>query len=310
MRADDPKGSYFPKHDHPAELREGLARLARDEDGGHLHLGARLRNYFLTGLVVVGPVTITIYIAWWFINVVDAWIKPFLPRIYNPDTYLPFPVPGLGIVVSILGLTLVGALAANLLGRTMISYGELMVGRMPIVRNVYRTMKQIFESVVSTGGPEQGVQKVGLIEFPSKGLWSIVFVTGETSGEIAEVKPGGQDDMVSVFMPTGILPPTGFVCFVPRGDVIFLDMSMEDAAKVVISGGMVMPETQARLKEIAEHTIAERKSGLSRFGGGSKVASKAGAQAAEAAVGEGSDKPLSKRAQRRLKRQQQLRGEG
>ncbi len=233
-----------------AELKQDLARLATGSDRSW-HTGTRLRNYFLTGLVIVGPVTITIYIAWWFINVVDAWIKPILPKVYNPETYLPFAVPGFGLIVAILGLTMVGALAANLLGRTLISYGELMVGRMPIVRNVYRTMKQIFESVVTASGPEQPMQKVGLIEFPSKGIWSIVFVTGETSGAVLNAIPAGNDDMVSVFMPTGIVPPTGFVCFVPRKDVTLLDMSMEDAAKVVISGGMVMPETHSRLKQTA-----------------------------------------------------------
>jgi uncharacterized membrane protein len=233
-----------------AELKKGLARLAQDGDRSW-HAGTRLRNYFLTGLVIVGPVTITIYIAWWFINIVDAWIKPFLPRIYNPETYLPFPIPGFGVIVVILGLTMVGALAANLLGRTLISYGELMVGRMPIVRNVYRTMKQIFESVITASGPDQPVQKVGLIEFPSKGLWSVVFVTGETTGAVRDGLPSDHDDMLSVFIPTGIVPPTGFVCFVPRKDVTLLDMTMEDAAKVVISGGMVMPETREKLMQIA-----------------------------------------------------------
>jgi uncharacterized membrane protein len=237
--------------EHVAELKEGLARLAKDDDRSW-HMGTRLRNYFLTGLVIVGPVTITIYIAWWFINIVDAWIKPFLPRVYNPETYLPFYIPGFGVIVVILGLTMVGALAANLLGRTLISYGELMVGRMPIVRNVYRTMKQIFESVITASGPDQPVQKVGLIEFPSKGIWSIVFVTGETSGAVqAGLPETAEEDMLSVFMPTGIVPPTGFVCFIPRREVTLLDMSMEDAAKVIISGGMVMPETHVRLKALA-----------------------------------------------------------
>lgn len=233
-----------------AELKQGLARLAHDEDRSW-HMGSRLRNYFLTGLLIVGPVTITVYIAWWFINVVDAWIKPILPRFYNPETYLPFAVPGIGLIVVIVGLTVVGALAANLLGRTLISYGELMVGRMPIVRNVYRTMKQIFESVISASGPDQPVQKVGLIEFPSKGIWSIVFVTGETAGPIGALKPGGHEDLLSVFIPTGIVPPTGFVSFIPRQDITLLDMTMEDAAKIIISGGMVMPETQERLKALA-----------------------------------------------------------
>ncbi len=213
-------------------------------------VGARLRNYFLTGLVVVGPVTITIYIAWYVINIVDRWVKPYIPHIYNPDTYLPFAVPGIGLVFAILMLTLIGALAANLLGRSLISAGEMMLDRTPIVRNVYRALKQIFESVVSVSAPEQAFQKVGLMEFPSPGIWSIVFVTGEAARQISTLKP--QDDLISVFMPTGMLPPTGFVCFVPRATVTIIGMSVEDAAKIIISAGMVNPETQARLRELRE----------------------------------------------------------
>src|SRR5262245_888384 len=126
-----------------SQLRVGLQRLARPEPGQPWHLGARLRNYFLTGLVIVGPVTITLYFVWWFINVTDAWIKPFVPKAYLPDTYLPFALPGFGLLVGIAALTVIGALAANLLGRTLISFGEEMVGGMPIVRNVYRALKQI-----------------------------------------------------------------------------------------------------------------------------------------------------------------------
>ncbi len=238
-----------------AQLRAGLKRLAEEDRDIGWHLGARLRNYFLTGLIIVGPVTLTVYIIWWLVNVADAWFKPFVPRQYLPDTYLPFTVPGVGLVFGILSLTIIGALAANLLGRTLISYGELMLGRMPIVRNVYRALKQIFESVVTATDPSQSVQKVGLIEFPSKGLWSIVFVTGEASGEIARVEPGGHGELYTVFMPTGIVPPTGFICFVPKAEVIFLNMSVEDAAKIVISGGMVAPADLPPGKVTAERPL-------------------------------------------------------
>ncbi|MGQ0456356.1 MAG: DUF502 domain-containing protein [Hyphomicrobium sp.] len=226
-----------------AQLTAGLKRLASDDDPPGWRIAARIRNAFLTGLLIVGPVTITLYIMWGVIHWIDAWVKPLLPTTYNPDTYLPFPLPGLGLVVAVVGLTVIGALAANLLGRTLVSSGELMLSRTPIVRNVYGAIKQIFASVIQTAGPnQQSFQKVGLIEFPSKGLWSLVFVTGETSGEIAESKPGGEDDLLSVFMPTGIVPPTGFICFVPRRDVTFLNMSVEAAAKIVLSGGIVMPD--------------------------------------------------------------------
>jgi uncharacterized membrane protein len=245
-----------PKSDDKGGLSAGLQRLATD-DGAPLRIGARLRNYFLTGLIIVGPVTLTIYIIWWVINVTDAWLKPLVPHAYLPETYLPFPVPGIGLLFGIVFLTVTGALAANLLGRSFISFGEMMLDRMPIVRNVYRALKQFFESMVSAtaSGTQQGFQKVGLIEFPSKGLWSIVFVTGETRGEIGLAKPGGEDDLVTVFMPTGIVPPTGFICFMPRRDVIFLKMSVEDAAKIVISAGIVVPDYEARLKQLAAERV-------------------------------------------------------
>ena len=240
--------------DETAEVKAGLAKLALESKPEPLHAGARLRNYFLTGLVVVGPVTITLYIAEYVVNAVDAWVKPYIPRIYNPESYVPFPIPGVGLVFAIVGLTLIGALAANLLGRSLISAGEIVVGRMPIVRNVYQGLKQIFESVVTASGPNQSFQKVSLMEFPSKGIWSIVFVTGEAAEQITAELP--DKDLVSVFMPTGMLPPSGFVCFVPRAHVLPVKMSVEDAAKIIISAGMVNPETQAKLRELADKARA------------------------------------------------------
>ncbi len=248
MSASDPREG--PPSPTPAELRAGLQRLTRQQQR-EWHIGARLRNYFLTGLVIVGPVTITLYFAWWFINVTDAWIKPFVPKAYLPDTYLPFEVPGFGLIVGIVALTLLGALAANLLGRTLISFGEQMVGGMPIVRNIYRALKQIFESVVEATGPGQVFQKVGLIEFPSKGLWSIVFVTGETTGVVGAAQPGGEADLLTVFMPTGIVPPTGFVCFLPRRNVTLPDMNVDDAAQLIIPAGTVPPDSHPNLRALA-----------------------------------------------------------
>jgi uncharacterized membrane protein len=236
--------------DETAEIKAGLAKLALDPAPEmHQRTGARLRNYFLTGLVVVGPVTITLYIAWYFINIIDAWVKPYIPKIYNPESYVPFPIPGVGLVFAIIGLTMIGALTANLIGRSLISAGEMMLGRTPIVRNVYQGLKQIFESVVTASAPNQSFQKVGLMEFPSKGIWSIVFITGDAAEQIAAEIPG--QDLISVFMPTGMLPPSGFVCFVPRKDVMPVKMTVEDAAKIIISAGMVNPETQAKLQDMA-----------------------------------------------------------
>ncbi|MFA5958424.1 DUF502 domain-containing protein [Hyphomicrobium sp.] len=248
-----------------AQLTAGLKRLASESGKTGWRLGSRIRNAFLTGLVIVGPVTITLWIMWGVIHWIDAWIKPLLPLSFNPDTYLPFPVPGLGLVIAVVGLTLIGALAANLLGRTLVSSGELMMSRTPIVRNVYGALKQIFESVISTTGSNPSFQKVGMIEFPSKEIWSLVFVTGETTGEIKDIQPGGEGDLLTVFMPTGIVPPTGFICFVPRSNVVFLNMTVEEAAKIILSGGIVMPNTeQEKLKLLA---AAQQKSSRFRRGG-------------------------------------------
>jgi uncharacterized membrane protein len=252
----DPDPEHEPRHHRsadatdPAQLSAGLKRLARSESKTGWRLGSRFRNAFLTGLVIVGPVTITLWIMWGVIHWVDAWIKPLLPTTFNPDTYLPFPLPGLGLVVAIAGLTVIGALAANLLGRTLVSSGELMLSRTPIVRNVYGALKQIFESVISAAGPNQSFQKVGMIEFPSKEIWSLVFVTGETTGEIKDISPGGESDLLTVFMPTGIVPPTGFICFVPRSNVVFLSMTVEEAAKIILSGGIVMPGLDDKIRRV------------------------------------------------------------
>ncbi len=207
-----------------------------------LRLGTRLRNYFLTGLIIVGPLTITLYIVWWGINVIDAWVKPLVPDRYLPDTYLPFAVPGAGLVFAIFGIAIIGALAANLFGRTLISYGELVLGRMPVVRNVYAGLKQIFQTVLSESS--SSFQKVGLIEYPRAGLYSIVFISTDARGEIA-ARWQGETRLISVFLPTTPNPTSGYLLFVPEADVTELDMSVEEAAKLVISAGLVTPPYDA-----------------------------------------------------------------
>src|SRR5262249_19832391 len=165
-----------------------------------------------------------------------------------------------GLLFAIVGLTLIGALAANLIGRSLISAGELMLGRMPIVRNVYQGLKQIFQSVVTASAPSKGFQKVALMEFPSKGIWSIVFVTGEAAEQITAQVPG--EELLSVFMPTGMLPPSGFVCFVPRSSITPVEMSIEHTQKHITAGGMVTPEPKPRLKELAKGNAAPKRAPL------------------------------------------------
>lgn len=196
----------------------------------------RMKTYFLTGLVVASPVGITIYLALAFINLIDRNIKPLIPEIYNPETYLPFPLPGLGLVFLFMMLTFLGFFAANFLGKYLIRIGDRILNRMPIVRSVYNTLKQIFETVVSEN--KGSFQEVVLIEYPRKGLWAIAFISGENTGEIqAKMK----DDIVNVFLPTTPNPTSGFLLFVPKKDIIKLDMSPDEGAKYVISAGLVDP---------------------------------------------------------------------
>ncbi|PCJ71324.1 MAG: hypothetical protein COA62_01570 [Rhodobiaceae bacterium] len=199
---------------------------------------ARLRTYFLTGLVVAAPIWITIYLTRWFIEYIDEYIVSFLPVEYHPDTLLPFTVPGIGLVVVLVGLTLLGALTANFLGRRILRLGERLVDRMPVVRNIYNALKQIFETVISQDG--DSFRDVGLIEYPRRGLYALVFVTTQTKGEVLDKAPT-DEKLVSVFLPTTPNPTSGFLLFVPRSDITILDMSVEEAAKLVISAGLVEP---------------------------------------------------------------------
>jgi len=210
----------------------------------------RLRNYFLTGLVITGPIGITLWLTWTFIKWVDGWVKPIVPKVYNPDTYLPFPIPGFGLIVAIFVLTMVGFLAANFLGRSLISFGENLVGRMPLVRNIYSGLKQIFETVLDERG--NSFTKAALVEYPRRGLWAIVFISTDTKGEV-EKRLKDKADTVSVFLPTTPNPTSGFLLFVPKEDIVELKMSVEDAAKLVISAGLVSPS----YPEILEDVIAD-----------------------------------------------------
>jgi uncharacterized membrane protein len=237
----------------PDPLQDHLVLLG-DEGPHSSHLGARLRGYFLTGLIVVGPVAITIYVVWWFINLVDGWVKPLIPKAYLPETYLPFNVPGVGLIVGIFGLMVIGALTANLFGRTIVAYGEMMLDRMPVVRGVYRLLKQIFTTIFSKSG--SSFKRVGVIEFPRKGLYALVFVSGDPPAEIKN-KLGNGEALMTVFMPNAPNPTTGFVVFMPAKDVTLLDMSIEDGAKMVVSAGLVAPP-QDTLKQLDEQAKAKK----------------------------------------------------
>jgi uncharacterized membrane protein len=198
----------------------------------------RLRKYFLTGLIVVGPLAITIYLTWAFVTWVDDFVRPLVPVAYRPETYLPFKIPGSGLVVAIFAVTLLGFLTANLIGRTLVDLGEMVLGRMPIVRAIYRSLKQVFETLFSGSG--SSFRKVGLVEFPAPGMWSIVLLSQSPNGNIAESLPG-KEEHVSVFLPCAPNPTTGFFFYLPKSQVIEIDMSAEEAATLIMSAGVVQP---------------------------------------------------------------------
>lgn len=210
---------------------------------------ARLRNYFLTGLVVAGPLAVTIYLSWSFINWIDGWVKPFIPAAYLPERYLPFSIPGFGVVILLFGLTMLGFLTANLVGRTLLEFGESIVNRMPIVRGLYKSAKQIFETIFSQSGTS--FRKVGLVQYPGPGLWSIVFLSAPPSGDIAAKLPG-MGEYISVFLPCAPNPTTGFFFYVRRSEVIEIQTSVDDAFKIVLSLGLLKEEEQqAELGKLA-----------------------------------------------------------
>jgi uncharacterized membrane protein len=218
----------------------------------HHGMVGRIRNYFLTGLILVGPVYITLNLTWWFINWVDELVRPLIPIAYRPETYLPIHVPGTGLIVAFLAITTLGFLTANLVGRKLIEFGESILSRMPVVRPIYRGLKQVFETLFS--GQGSSFRRVGLVEFPSPGMWSLVFLSQTASPDIAALLP--DTEHVAAFMPCTPNPTTGFFFYVPRRDVIELDITVESAMTLLMSAGMVQPnggaDQQRRLAAMAQ----------------------------------------------------------
>lgn len=206
-------------------------RIARN-----VGIGRRLRAYLLAGILVTTPLAITAWMAVSFVTFMDNLADSALPEKYNPETYLPFSVPGIGLVLVVVGLMLIGWLAAGFLGRLLIGVSEYFLNRMPVVRNVYSALKQVFETVLSR--QSNAFREVVLLEYPRKGVWSMGFVTGKTKGE---VQGKTDEEMLNIFLPTTPNPTSGFLLFVPRNEVKKLDMTVEEGIKMVISAGMVVP---------------------------------------------------------------------
>jgi uncharacterized membrane protein len=222
--------------------------------------GSRIRNYFLTGLILTGPLFITIYLTWAFVTWVDNLVQPFIPVAYRPETYLPVKIPGSGLIIAFVALTMLGFLTANLVGRTLVEMSEMLLGRMPIVRAIYKSLKQVFETLFSKSGTS--FRKVGLVEYPAPGMWSLVFLSQPPAAQISERLPGAEEH-VSVFLPCTPNPTTGFFFYIPRRDIIELDLPPEAAATLIMSAGMIQPasksaEQQKKFAALAGAALAAR----------------------------------------------------
>ena len=225
---------------------------------------ARLRTSFLTGIVVIAPVALTIWLIWSVIGWFDGFVLPFVPDAYRPENILntifgydlKLNIRGVGVVVFLVFATLVGWLAKGLIGRSFIKYAENLVNRMPVVLSFYSGIKQIAETVFAQ--QERSFEKACMIEYPRKGIWAIGFVSTTAKGEIA-ARNSKKGPMVSVFVPTTPNPTSGFLLFFPKADIIELDMSIEDAAKLVISAGLVYPPIKNSTPQDADIKSLARK---------------------------------------------------
>tara|TARA_B100000287_G_C20643830_1_gene784443 strand:- start:1468 stop:2151 length:684 start_codon:yes stop_codon:yes gene_type:complete len=193
---------------------------------------------------VTAPLGLTGLLSWWFIDFVDEKITPLIPDRYNPETYLPFGIPGLGLLILLIAVTLIGALTAGLIGRWLLQTGERVLNRMPVVRSIYSAIKQIFETVLAQ--QSNAFREAVLVEYPRRGIWAIGFITGTTMGEVQNLT---EEETVNIFLPTTPNPTSGFLLFVPKTDVVPLGMSVEEAVKMVISGGIVTPPDRRSKKE-------------------------------------------------------------
>ncbi len=230
-----------------ARVSEQLEELERTAKEGPLHrapkrrspLLSRLRTYLVTGVLVAAPISITAWLAWEIVSFFDVRVRPLIPQDWNPETYLPFAIPGIGIVIVLLVLILLGMFVAGFVGRWALKTGENLLNRVPIVRSIYKAIKQVFETLFSQ--QSMAFREVVLIEYPRRNVYAIAFVTGGRS-ELLEA--GAQHPVINVFVPSTPNPTSGFLLFVSPDDAVVLSMTVEEAMKMIISGGLLTPESK------------------------------------------------------------------
>ena len=217
-------------------------RLNR-EKAVFMKLGSKIKAYLFTGILVTAPVAMTFYLAYKLIFRLDKLVNRVLPPEFRPDNYLPVTVPGLGIIILVVLLILIGMFATGFLGKFFLRLGEWIVYKLPFISSVYSLIKQVFSTFLSN--KNRAFNKVVMLEYPRKGLWILGLVSMDTAGEMQKKLP---EPMVNVFIPTTPNPTSGFLIFVPKSEVIEMDISVEDAIKFIISGGIVNPEETKEIK--------------------------------------------------------------
>jgi len=217
------------------EEKTSTDTVIEEQTKASLSIWARLRGYLLAGIVVIAPISITIYIAYIILTFIDRQVAKILPDewvvIFGGTTF-----PGLGLIIAIVFFILIGWLATNFFGRLFIRMAEFVVDRMPIIRTVYGAIKQIMETIMAS--QSQAFREAVMLEYPRKDVWSIGFVTGKSEGEVQRITA---EDTINVFVPTTPNPTSGYLLFVPKKDLVFLEMSVEEAIKLVVSAGIISP---------------------------------------------------------------------
>jgi len=199
-----------------------------------------MKKYFITGLLIWIPLSVTFTVLAWIVNTLDGWIMPWLPQHLNPKTILGFDIPGLGVLLCAFILFATGVIGANVLGQRIVRFWEALLARIPVVKSLYNSIKQVSDSLFSDSG--KAFRKALLVQYPREGIWTIAFLTGVPGDDITQ-RLGG--DYVSVYVPTTPNPTSGFFLMLPSKDVIELDMSVDEALKYIISMGVVAPPSRA-----------------------------------------------------------------
>ena len=201
---------------------------------------ALLRRYFISGLLVWLPIWVTILALKFLLDILSNSLL-LLPKQYQPDAFIGFHIPGIGVAITLLVILGTGLLVTNFLGTRFVAIWDALIARIPIVRTIYAGVKQVTQSVLTPGG--HSFRKVCLVEYPHSGTWTIAFQTGDAAAAVAEKLP--HEDMVSLYVPTTPNPTSGFLLMVPRNKVIEMNMSVDQALKLVISLGVLQPANSA-----------------------------------------------------------------